>query len=197
MKTTLPKLKTKLFKYYLFSLFITSIFSECTTLHKGYFEHSVILSEPNYIYVKKVSGSSSAFYFLFLGGSGKSNMIEHAKEDLYRNAQLQDNQEIANVTVSETFSTAILFSNKKIEIYADVIEWMVDSTENKPIINRAKSFEKNKTNDDQEKINTINACYSPSSSVLKKYKSDYEIKVGDVVHLTLEKKSRNHNFNKG
>ena len=115
-------------------------------------------------------------------------MIEHAKEDLYRNAQLQDNQEIANVTVSETFSTAILFSNKKIEIYADVIEWVVDSTENKPIINRAKSFEKNKTNDDQEKIITINACYSPSSSVLKKYKSDYEIKVGDVVHLTLEKK---------
>ncbi len=81
-----------------------------------------------------------------------------------------------------------MFSNKKIEIYADVIEWVVDSTENKPIINRAKSFEKNKTNDDQEKIITINACYSPSSSVLKKYKSDYEIKVGDVVHLTLEKK---------
>lgn len=176
-----------------YSVIFISSFNSCATFHTGSYVSSVSLSEPNYIYIKKASGSSSVTYFLGLGGSGKSTMIEHAKEDLYRNANLKDNQEIANVTISETFSTVILFSSKRIEIHADVIEWVTDSTEDRTI-NLKKSIEKynlEKLNNftDEEKIKLINYVYNYSNSMMKEYNSDAEIKVGDIVYVKPEKKA--------
>ena len=103
-------------------------FSSCASVLSGYnsFGTSTVLGAANFDYVKKnVSGKSEVKYILGLGGNKKEAMINEAKQNLFANHELRNNQALANVTVD--------FKNKMIlgtvvqkitcTINADIVEF--------------------------------------------------------------------------
>lgn len=85
----------------LFVLFLAVVFSSCATLHTGYMNDSVALSQPNFSYIQRnVQGVSTATYFLGIGGLSKETLVNSAKMNLMDIALLKDNQALVNTTVN-------------------------------------------------------------------------------------------------
>ncbi len=89
----------KIFRNSVLLLFLIML-NSCVTIHTGIPTTSGVLSGPNFKYVKtNVSGLSTSFYILGIGGNMHSGMIAEAKEDLMIKYPLGNNQALVNVIV--------------------------------------------------------------------------------------------------
>ncbi len=92
-------------------------------LHSGYMANSAALSGANFSYSKmNAKGTSSAEYFLGIGGLDKNNLVNAAKQNLLATNTLEANQALANVTVN--FKTEIYFLiyiKVKCSVTADIV----------------------------------------------------------------------------
>ena len=77
-------------------------------LHSGYMANSAALGSANFSYSKmNAKGTSSAEYFLGIGGLDRNNIVNAAKQNLLATNPLEANQALVNVTVN--FKTEIYF----------------------------------------------------------------------------------------
>lgn len=108
-------------------IFLIAFLSGCS-VHQGYIVNSTSLSSNNFKYVHKdLKGTVAVTYFLGLGGGAgpdKQAIMELAKKDLLAETPLEDNQALANLTVSwkKTFVLPLIVTSR-CTITADVVEF--------------------------------------------------------------------------
>lgn len=168
-------------KHTLYLLCLSSIlFTGCFSLHSGAYVSSVSLTQPNYKYIKPVSGTVQATYVIGLGGLNKNKLMSEAKEKMYANAKLQINQDIANVVLSEKVTSLFLpVLTKEITLTGDIIEWTNENT----LIPREKGFSSlyNQGLTNEAKIKKIESYKNCKDKYFSKYKSEFEVELGAVV----------------
>ena len=103
----------KAIKFLCISL-LTVFFSGCAGLNMTPYandpvETKVVLSESNYHIVKEVSGEWSATYVFGIGGLSKKALNNNAISEMYKNAELQGNQQIINITTARPAVMVIIF----------------------------------------------------------------------------------------
>lgn len=159
------------------------LFTGCFSLHSGAYVSSVSLTQPNYQYVKTVNGKAEAIYFLGFGGLNKNKLISDAKENMYSNAGLTTNQDIANVVVSEKMTSLFLIGFvKEITLTGDVIEW----TTSQPLNPRGQLQASTNTTIEENilKNKAIKSYKNCDGKIFTKYNSIEDVKIGDVVLLS-------------
>ena len=65
-------------------------------------ETKVVLAEDNYTIVKEVEGEWSATYVFGIGGLKKKALETNAIGEMYKNAHLTGNQQIINITTTQS-----------------------------------------------------------------------------------------------
>ncbi len=156
------------------------LLTSCFSLHSGAYVSSLSLTQPNYKYVKPVSGTVQATYFIGIGGLNKNELMSEAKEKMYANAKLKTNQDIANVVLSEKVTSLFLIAVvKEVTLTGDVIEWNTENT----LTPRKQGFynHQNKTLNNDTKRLKIESYKNCEDKYFSKYKSEYEVKIGAVV----------------
>ena len=111
----------------------------CVSFNTGSLETQRFDHNKNFKIIGSISGSSKARYFLGIGGGQSKGSYITAKENMYRNYILKENQNITNIVTERTntyFILAGLFSSTTVSISADVIEFY-DSTHSKSIIKKS------------------------------------------------------------
>jgi hypothetical protein len=94
-------------------------------MHQGFILNSASLGSNNFKYVKKgVVGTSMATYVFGLGGNAKMAIVDQAKRNLLSTNPLQDNQVLANITISwkSTFVLPFAITNR-CTVTADIVEF--------------------------------------------------------------------------
>lgn len=111
----------------------------CVSFNTGSLETQRFDHNKNFKIIGSISGSSKARYFLGIGGGQSKGSYITAKENMYRNYILKENQNITNIVTERTatyFILAGLFSSTTVSISADVIEFY-DSTHSNSIIKKS------------------------------------------------------------
>jgi hypothetical protein len=86
---------------------------------------SASINNSNFKSVRACSGSSKSFYFMGIGGFNHEGLMADAKRNLYDNADLKDNQIIANVTTDEFYKYLYpLVYVHKVILTCDIIEFI-------------------------------------------------------------------------
>ena len=108
-----------------FSFLLIVCLASCAAVHSGYMNNSASLSQPNFTYVQRnVQGSSTATYFLGIGGLGKETLVNSAKMNMMDVALLKDNQALVNTTVNFKNSVYLgLLVTVTCTVTADVVEF--------------------------------------------------------------------------
>ena len=111
----------KRLKQYLALVSVVLLFASCAVISDlSAFDSGTALSSANFKYVKSVQGEASSTSFLGLGGGNNS---QRAMDELKRNANLQANQALSNVSVVKNVTYSLLIT-RKVTITADVIEFI-------------------------------------------------------------------------
>lgn len=114
---------------FLFISFLAVLFASCAGLNLTPYannpvETKVILSESNYNIVKEVSGEWKATYILGIGGLSKKALENNAVSEMYKNAELKGNQQIINVTTTQSVeSWALIYTKVRVKAHGYVIEF--------------------------------------------------------------------------
>jgi hypothetical protein len=111
----------------------------CVSFNTGSLETQRFDHNKNFKIIGSISGSSKARYFLGIGGGQSKGSYITAKENMYRNYILKENQNITNIVTERTTTYFILpglFSSTTVSISADVIEFF-DSTHSNSIIKKS------------------------------------------------------------
>ena len=108
---------------FLFVSLLAVLFASCAGLNMTPYandpvETKVVLSESNYHIVKEVSGEWSATYVFGIGGLSKKALNNNAISEMYKNAGLQGNQQIINIT---TRRNVFSFNNIKFKFSIFII----------------------------------------------------------------------------
>lgn len=122
----------------LFLGIIAVIVDSCTTLHSGNYSSGVVVSEGTYSYKRKVVFETHYAYALGFGGNHEGFLMDRLKEELYARAELADEEELINITVSNNAKFFLVFGRVKVRITGDVIEWGSDKFESR---NNSKEFQ--------------------------------------------------------
>ena len=96
----------------------------CVSFNTGSLETQRFDHNKNFKIIGSISGSSTANYFLGIGGGQSKGSYITAKENMYRNYILKENQNITNIVTERTTTYFILvglFSSTTVSISADVI----------------------------------------------------------------------------
>lgn len=103
------------------AMFLTS----CAAFHAGYMQSSGSLNKNNFTYVKmNAQGTSTATYIVGIGGMGKANLVNEAKQDLLTKNPLKDNQALVNVTVNYTTATYLgIYTTRTCTVSGDIVEY--------------------------------------------------------------------------
>ena len=114
---------------FLFVSLLAVLFASCSGLNMTPYatdpvETKVVLSESNYHIVKEVSGEWSATYVFGIGGLSKKALNNNAISEMYKNAELQGNQQIINITTTQSVeSWALIYSKVRAIAHGYVIEF--------------------------------------------------------------------------
>ena len=114
---------------YLFISVLAVIFTGCAGLNMTPYandpvETKVVLSESNYHIVKEVSGEWTATYIFGIGGLSKKALETNAVSEMYKNAGLTGNQQIINITTTQSVETwALVYSKVRAIAHGYVIEF--------------------------------------------------------------------------
>lgn len=98
----------------------------CMSFNSGGLVPQSIAHYKNFKIIGSISGSSTAHYFLGLGGGQSEGSYITAKQNMYRNYVLKENQNITNIITERTdsyFIIPFLFASTTVSISADVIEF--------------------------------------------------------------------------
>lgn len=118
----------KTIKTILFCL-VAVLFASCAGLNMTPYandpvETKVVLSESNYHIVKEVSGEWTATYIFGIGGLSKKALETNAVSEMYKNAGLTGNQQIINITTTQSVETwALVYSKVRAIAHGYVIEF--------------------------------------------------------------------------
>lgn len=131
-------------------------------------------------------------YIFGFGGNKKEHLFDQLKENLYINAQLLDNQDIANVVVSKNVKYFPFVLVYKVRMSGDVIEWTEGSLPNtRSEIIKKKNKEifigtvSNETVD--FRIKRINESSNCENREMNSYKNISDVAVDDVVYYATDK----------
>ena len=114
---------------FLFVSLLAVLFASCSGLNMTPYandpvETKVVLSESNYHIVKEVSGEWSATYVFGIGGLSKKALNSNAISEMYKNAELKGNQQIINITTTQSVeSWALIYSKTRATAHGYVIEF--------------------------------------------------------------------------
>lgn len=99
-------------------LFSTStlLISSCATFN-GAITTSASLSNPNFKYVKVVSGTA-------VGKLSVQALVAQAKANMYENYPLKDNQAYANICLDFKHVNLLLFTKQQVTVTADIVEFL-------------------------------------------------------------------------
>lgn len=87
-------------------------------------ETKVILKESNYKIVKEVEGEWSATYVFGIGGLKKKALETNAISEMYKNANLIGNQQIINITTTQSVESWVgIYTKRKVIAHGYVIEF--------------------------------------------------------------------------
>ncbi len=103
----------KSFKFFLVAL-VAIIMTGCAGTNYTFYpnkpvETQVLLSQDNYKIVGEVTGEWSAQYILGIGGLSKKSLTTNAISEMYKNANLQGNQQIINITTTQSVEAWYIF----------------------------------------------------------------------------------------
>ncbi len=175
---------------FLILLFISLItFGSCTTYQDGAYQNSIVLNQPNYKYVKKVSVDAKLTYVFGFGGNKKAHLYETMKETLYANAGLVDNQDIANVIVSKNLRIFPFVAVYKVRMSGDVIEWTAGGLENtrSEVIKKKILMGEESNASTRFKIDRINEFSVCANQDMITYEDIFSVSVNDIIYYGSEK----------
>lgn len=127
----------------IFILFAFLGLAGCISTNSGSLETQKFDHYKNFKIVASISGSSTANYFLGIGGGQSKGSYITAKENMYRNYVLKENQNITNIITERTnsyFIIPFLFASTTVSISADVIEFYDSSRVGSVNISPKESF---------------------------------------------------------
>lgn len=127
----------------IFILFVFLGLAGCISTNSGSLETQRFDHYKNFKIVASISGSSTANYFLGIGGGQSKGSYITAKDDMYRNYVLKENQNITNIITERTnsyFIIPFLFASTTVSISADVIEFYDSSRVGSVNISPKESF---------------------------------------------------------
>lgn len=173
-----------------FFLSLIVLNQSCVTFHGGNYNNAVTLSEGNYKYVKKVSTTEKMTYILFWGGNKKNWLLDDMRENLYKYADLKDNQDLTNFLIATQKKWNPFFTRVRVKMTADVIEWVKSDTltaRSEIIVVENDIIEKQiLTVSNSEKKEIIKQSFScPNNKILTYGKGFTELHLGDVVYSDL------------
>jgi hypothetical protein len=125
--------KAKIRTVLLIAVIISVLLNGCAGIHSGTMLNSVALSSPNFTYVKRnIQGTSTATYFLGIGGLKRQTLVEEAKQDMLfteTGSVLSENQALANVTINfkTTYLVFGLYVKVTCTVGADVVQFIEKS----------------------------------------------------------------------
>jgi len=94
------------------------------TLQKGSMTSNASLQTGNFKIVGISKGHASTFYFFIFGGMSTDGLVYKAKQNMYDNAKLKDNQAIANITVDNSWTFAFpLLIHHDVFISGDIVQF--------------------------------------------------------------------------
>ena len=99
---------------FFFIAMVAIIFASCAGTNYTFYpnkpvETQVLLSQDNYKIVGEATGEWSAKYVLGIGGLSKKSLTTNAISEMYKNANLQGNQQIINVTTTQSVESWYVF----------------------------------------------------------------------------------------
>jgi hypothetical protein len=113
----------------LFIATIITLFTNCgihsgLTLNLNNHNTEVVLSQANYVVIKSIQGSSSAKYFLGIGGVRKKALISEARAQMLRDQDiLGSSRAVINETVETHRAFAFFFTSYTVTVSAHLIEF--------------------------------------------------------------------------
>jgi len=126
----------------LFLVILILGFYSCA-VHQGNFNCSTSIQNGNFVTIRPAEGSSTTKYILGLGGLNKDKLVFLAKENLYKNANLQKGQAIANVAIDNKYTYILpIFIMHKVYLSADIIEFTNNNETIKTTIDEKPLIEK-------------------------------------------------------
>ena len=146
-------------------LFFSTILlmSSCGINHTPYSNEPVTtqvnLKHANYRIVKQVDGFASANYVLGIGGLSKKSLEGNAIADMYQKAELVGNQQIINITTTQSVKVILIYVKRQICAHGYVIEFIDGNQE----IEIPENINENTT------AETDNQQYSQLESIEKKH----------------------------
>ena len=94
------------------------------TLQKGSMTSNASLQTGNFKIVGISKGHASTFYFFIFGGMSTDGLVYKAKQNMYDNTKLKDNQAIANITVDNSWTFAFpLLIHHDVFISGDIVQF--------------------------------------------------------------------------
>jgi hypothetical protein len=110
-------------KKIIFGAVIVLFVSSCT-IQKGNMTSNASLQAGNFKVIGIAKGHASTFYFFIFGGLSNDGLVFKAKQEMYDNVKLKDNQAIANITVDNSWTFAFpLLIHHDVFISGDIIQF--------------------------------------------------------------------------
>lgn len=92
--------------------------------HNSLNQTEVLLQKNNYKVIKKVEGITKSWYVFGLGGASSQTLKENAVNNMFQEANLEDNQALINITYTTSFRIRwFVYTEKNITAYGTVIEF--------------------------------------------------------------------------
>ncbi len=158
----------------------------CVSFNTGSLETQRFDHNKNFKIIGSISGSSTANYFLGIGGGQSKGSYITAKENMYRNYILKENQNITNIVTERTTTYFILvglFSSTTVSISADVIEFY-DSTHSNSIIKKREDNVFDSRQNSSTSFPNPELDYKKIYSSLAAYENFNSVLIGDSVMVS-------------
>ena len=114
---------------FLFICIVAVVMASCAGVNMTPYQNTpvetkVILKESNYKIVKEVEGEWSATYVFGIGGLKKKALETNAISEMYKNAKLTGNQQIINITTTQSVQSWVgIYTKRKVVAHGYVIEF--------------------------------------------------------------------------
>ncbi|MCR5822594.1 MAG: hypothetical protein K6F85_06755 [Bacteroidales bacterium] len=107
-----------------FSLALSGCAGFSSVNHNAVNQTEVVLQSNNYKVVKHVEGSTTSSYIFGIGGNTKQTMKDNAVSEMFKNADLQNNQAVININYTTASRTILgVYLETKVTAYGTVIEF--------------------------------------------------------------------------